>query len=32
MDLEEWVWCQIIEKLDNRGSDNRGSTVFVFFL
>ena len=27
MELEEWIAGRIIENLDNRGSDNRGSTV-----
>ena len=28
MELGEWIGVRIIENLDNRGSDNRGSTVF----
>ena len=28
MELGEWIGGWIIENLDNRGSDNRGSTVF----
>ena len=27
MELGEWIGGRIIENLDNRGSDNRGSTV-----
>ena len=27
MELGEWIGGWIIENLDNRGSDNRGSTV-----
>ena len=27
MVLGQWVWTWIIENSDNRGSDNRGSTV-----
>ena len=27
MELGEWIRGWIIENLDNRGSDNRGSTV-----
>ena len=29
MVLGEWIRGWIIENLDNRGSDNRGSTVFL---
>ena len=32
MELGHWVCVQIIANLDNRGSDDRGSTVFVFNL
>ena len=29
MELGEWIWGRIIEKSDNRGLDNRGSTVIA---
>ena len=29
MELGEWNGGRIIENLDNRGSDNRGSTVYT---
>ena len=29
MHLRVWVWGRIIEKSDNRGSDNGGSTIFA---
>ena len=32
MELGEWIGGWIIENLDNRGSDNRGSTVLCQFL
>ena len=30
MELGEWIGGWIIENLDNRGLDNRGSTVPIF--
>ena len=30
MELGEWNGGRIIEHSDNRGSDNRGSTVFTY--
>ena len=30
MELGEWIGGRIIENLDNRGSDNRGSTVYIY--
>ena len=32
MELGEWIGGRIIENSDNRGSDNRGSTVFAFLV
>ena len=32
MELGEWIGVRIIENLDNRGSDNRGSTVLGYHL
>ena len=29
MELGRWIGVRIIENSDNRGSDNRGSTVFI---
>ena len=30
MELGEWIRGRIIENSDNRGSDNRGSTVYCY--
>ena len=32
MELGEWIGGWVIEKSDNRGLDNRGSTVYKYYI